>query len=43
MHSLHAIVNFVVWHSAKAPYTHVTSLVDIGKYGKNIPEKCVLK
>ena len=36
MHSLYAIVNFVVYHSAKAPYTHVTSLVVIGKYGKNI-------
>ena len=43
MHSLYAIVNFVVKHSGKAPYTHVTSLVYIGKYGKNIPEKCVLK
>ena len=43
MHSLYAIVNFVAWHSTKAPYTHVTSLVDIGKYGKKIPEECVSK
>ena len=43
MYSLYVVVNFVVQHSAKAPYTHATSLVDIGKYGKNIPEKGVLK
>ena len=41
MHSFYTIVNFVV--STKAPYTHVTSFVVVGKYGKNIPEKCVLR